>query len=441
MSAMGLDRKSLGTVKEGDWIGRDKYRVLQNDAQKRLQAIAGNANSAAVYNKGMNDIADMSQRARQAGMFGGMKAGDFGGLMVAMREVQQASAANAALTDKFGAAYNDAKGNGFAGSISEFVNGELAKGNEEFAEAQEILDKYNGSTSADRWGELGDRVLGDAVGSISAGAMAVTEALAAGTVAENRAELQNELARADTIAAGELQAQGMNRQAEAQAGQMTDNAIAQANAFDAGMQGIGMSGIEGSGNMERNLQYGQDRADAAEQLAFDAQRAEGEGLERSMANTFSDLSQYKAGAIADAVSGSMGNFADNQFANRQAASEAEFAAQPTPNDYNKVIVDAENAAGVPEPEIKQNQTPGQPTPPAPYTPTAPTGDTPAVNPTTPAASTNNDSVIDAWLQANHRGVGGAGWAASAAKGDVSLPPGVTSKDVAEYVGRTKWRPK
>jgi hypothetical protein len=65
------------------------------------------------------------------------------------------------------------------------------------------------------------------------------------------------------------------------------------------MQNIDSSGIEGSGNMERNLQYGKSRSEAAREAARDMEHAmmgqEAQGLGDSLVQSFGDLPQGKAG--------------------------------------------------------------------------------------------------------------------------------------------------
>jgi hypothetical protein len=118
-------------------------------------------------------------------------------------------------------------------------------------------------------------------------------------------DAQNDRARADLMGQAGQAARDMNLQNAAQGAAMTDSAIANQGAYDMGMQSIGMSGIEGSANMERNLQYGMDRADAEQRLQYEIMGNGAEDLSNSLAQSFGDLSQGKAAATQGAWSDSM----------------------------------------------------------------------------------------------------------------------------------------
>jgi hypothetical protein len=154
--------------------------------------------------------------------------------------------------------------------------------------------------------------LGDALGGFVRGLDQNAAAAGAANTARMMQNAQNEHARNDIVAQGEGAAQDMNLAARGTSAQMTDNAIAQANSFESGMQGIGASGIEGSANMERNLQYGQSKADAQEQMQFDMMSDQANDLSDSMAHSFSDLSQMTQQAGTNALNGSI-NAADDAY--------------------------------------------------------------------------------------------------------------------------------
>jgi chemotaxis protein histidine kinase CheA len=115
----------------------------------------------------------------------------------------------------------------------------------------------------------------------------------------------NEHARAGIMKGAEAQGDAMNLQNAARSGELADSAIAADSAFESGMQGIDASGIEGSGNMERNLKYGKSRSEAARDMEHAMTGQEAQGLGDSLVQSFDDLSQSKAGATQTAFSGSL----------------------------------------------------------------------------------------------------------------------------------------
>jgi hypothetical protein len=160
------------------------------------------------------------------------------------------------------------------------------------------------------WGSKIAAKVGQNIGDAAGGAFRAFGWASQANEAANRAgamaEAGNEQARRGIMESAEQAAKGMNLQNAARGAAMTDSAIANRSAFDMGMQSIGMSGIEGSANMERNLQYGKSNAEAAEQMRYDMMNAEAEGLGNSMAKSFSDLSYGKSQAMQEAWGNSVG---------------------------------------------------------------------------------------------------------------------------------------
>jgi hypothetical protein len=141
------------------------------------------------------------------------------------------------------------------------------------------------------------------------------------------AEAGNEQARADAV----------NLQNEARGAALADSAIAAGSAFGSGMQNIDSSGIEGSGNMERNLQYGKSRSEAARDMEHAMMGQEAQGLGDSLVQSFGDLSQSKAGAMQAARGGSIaGNSAALSEGYRQTGAEV-MKFQPSRNDAEAVV--------------------------------------------------------------------------------------------------------
>jgi hypothetical protein len=179
--------------------------------------------------------------------------------------------------------------------------------------------------------------MGDVLGGMDrAGDWAAKAANMAGAMAE----AQNGQARNAVMKQAAGQADAMNAQNAAQTAGMTDSAIAGMNAYEGGMGAIGMSGIEGSENMERNLEYGKSRAEAESQMQYDMMGKEAQGLGDAMASSFSDLSQGKAAAMQNAWGGSIaGSNAELTAGYRQTGAEV-MANQTTPNDAEKLEADA-----------------------------------------------------------------------------------------------------
>ena len=190
------------------------------------------------------------------------------------------------------------------------------------ADGNPIINKEYG-----RGSEIASLVMqniGDAAGGALRAYGWASQANEAANLAGAMADARNTQAQRGIMDSAKQAAKGMNLQNAARTAAMTDSAIANQSAFDMGMQSIGMSGIEGSANMERNLQYGKSNAEAAEQMQYDMMNAEAEGLANSMAKSFSDLSQRRAGAEAGAFSDYMNQYGANNAAQWAAESQADY---------------------------------------------------------------------------------------------------------------------
>jgi hypothetical protein len=175
-------------------------------------------------------------------------------------------------------------------------------------------------------------VAGDVVGGYLHGMGQAEQAGTAMTKAGAMAEAGNIQAR-NSLVNDANSAYGQMNSANAAAGAgMTDAAIGQAGAFESGMAAIGSSGISGSGNMKRNLQYGQDRADAQEQLQFDLMGSQAQGVQDAMVNSFDELSNNKAGAMSDAYGGTLTGLINQDRAITQDYQQKAMELAPTHND-------------------------------------------------------------------------------------------------------------
>jgi hypothetical protein len=197
-------------------------------------------------------------------------------------------------------------------------------------------------------GTLAAGVIGKNIGDMAGGLLRIGEFQSAGEAAANRAgalaEARNEQARGRIMGeAGEL-AEGMNARNAAQTAAMTDNAIAASSGFERGMEGIDASGIEGSENMERNLQYGKSRAEAQEEMRYEMMNREAAGLQTDMANSFSDLSRDKAAAMTAAWGDAVGGANAELTGRRVDTANAVMALAPTKNDKAAVLEEARLAA-------------------------------------------------------------------------------------------------
>lgn len=287
----------------------------------RLKAVRRDPGQAEAYNKAARRPMNMNQNAAQAQLYGGLQTGDAGQLFNQVigtgsaldREKQFAQDFGAfrAGLDAPGSEEERAKYYSMGDDGQEVFNTEAAQAALLAKQQQDGIDKYASMTGLQQVGVSAKGAVGDWLGRLAGdfasgvgsafdrAGQAVMQAGTAGAFADAR----NAHARNAIVAGAQSEAENMNLAARAQAAGMADSAIAQANAYGAGMQGIAMNGIEGSANMERNLQYGQDRADAEEQLAFDLQGKQAADLGASMVNSFDQLSQGKQ----QAMSGAMGS--------------------------------------------------------------------------------------------------------------------------------------
>jgi hypothetical protein len=213
-----------------------------------------------------------------------------------------------------------------------------------------------GEAAAGNWGQMAatgadtpggaaaGRLLGDAAGGALRMFGQESEAGAAAQMAGQLADAQNGRARAGIMEGAGRTADAMNLQNAARGAALADSAIASDNAFESGMADVGMSGIEGSGNMERNLKYGKSRSEAARDMEHAMMGQEAQGLGGSLVQSFDSLSQGKAGAMQSAWGGSMADFNAGLTAQYKQTGEAVMAAQTSPQDRRMVEEQALKAA-------------------------------------------------------------------------------------------------
>jgi hypothetical protein len=193
-------------------------------------------------------------------------------------------------------------------------------------------DTRIGAAAANVMGDV-VQTMGDMTGGMLRGNEMREKADAAAGYAGAMAEAQNSQARAAIMKQAEGRADAMNLQNAARTADITDGAIAGMNAYESGMAGIGMSGIEGSENMERNLEYGKNRAEGEAQMQYDMMGMEAQNFSDSMANSFSDLSQGKSAAMQGAWSGSMADSMAGLTAEYGRIGQEVMAVQPTNAEY------------------------------------------------------------------------------------------------------------
>jgi hypothetical protein len=203
-------------------------------------------------------------------------------------------------------------------------------------------------TGAGAFGQAAGVLVGQNMGDIAGGLMRAgsweREAGDAANKAGALAEARNEQERTAIMGEAGKAADSMNLQNTARTEALTDAAIGQESALDRGMQGIDLSGVEGSANMERNLQYGKSRAEAGEQLQYDMMNMEAQGLADGMANSFSDLSQNKAGAMTQAWGDTLGGLNAGLTAQYGETGRRQMELQPGVNDYKDMYAQAESLA-------------------------------------------------------------------------------------------------
>jgi hypothetical protein len=186
------------------------------------------------------------------------------------------------------------------------------------------------------------------------GAEALAGDLAEGRNGEARARIMDQAAR-DT--------RDMNLEAESAGGQITDSAINRANAYESGMAAVGRSGIEGGGNMERNLQYGRSRGEAQEQLMYDMMSNRAGDYSNAMAQSFSELSAVKGREMTGAWSGVLRGLSADMDADKAATDAYITEIQPGFGDYEQMLEDmrAANLKGSPgaasDPQSLMNNLP------------------------------------------------------------------------------------
>jgi hypothetical protein len=213
-----------------------------------------------------------------------------------------------------------------------------------------------GEAAAGNWGQMmslaedtsvgsaGARLAGDAGGGLLRTFGQMNKAGAAATQAGAFADARNGRARAGIMEDAGRTADAMNLRNAARGAALTDSAIASDNAFESGMADIGMSGIEGSGNMERNLKYGKSRSEAARDMEHAMMNQEAGNFAGSLVQSFDSLSPGKAGAMQQAWGGSMSDFNAGLTAQYKQTGEAVMAAQASPQDRRMVEEQALKAA-------------------------------------------------------------------------------------------------
>jgi hypothetical protein len=139
-----------------------------------------------------------------------------------------------------------------------------------------------------------------------------------------------------TIKSGNEALESINKQSGVLAGELTDTAIDNTDKYYAVQSAIDDSGVEGSGNMERNLDYMKSRDNAANQLRYDMVRGQAEGVGRGMASSFDQLVQNQEQATLSTLI----NPVQFDMAGAMDASRKLFMNQPTPQDYDMAMFSA-----------------------------------------------------------------------------------------------------
>jgi hypothetical protein len=139
-----------------------------------------------------------------------------------------------------------------------------------------------------------------------------------------------------TVKSGNEALEGINKQSEILAGELTDTAIDNTDKYYAAQSAIGDNGIEGSRNMSRNLDYVKSRDDAAAQLEYDMIRGQADSVGRGMAESFNQLVQQQEQATLSTL------IAPVQFDMQGAmdASRQLYMNQPTAQDIDMAITGA-----------------------------------------------------------------------------------------------------
>jgi hypothetical protein len=177
-------------------------------------------------------------------------------------------------------------------NLSEFNK---KKGKDDFMAGHAGTIVQNAALSSDEFGPMASQLglVAEIPSMLLASQGLADGAGAAAAQAGAMADARNGHAREAVMRQAGTAARDMNLQNAAQTAAMTDSAIANRNAYESGMADIGMSGIDGSANMERNLQYGKSRAEAEQQMQYELMGNEAADLSGSMAQSFGELSQGK----------------------------------------------------------------------------------------------------------------------------------------------------
>jgi hypothetical protein len=324
----------------------------QKEREKKIAMLRADPNAKAILDAGYSGTSEMNQRAYSGHMEANNKMMDFGaagrGLGRMGKELQQSQRIGEKA--RAGLSYNENWRKASEEERARMIQEEeerLAATGEDF---RTTGDKIGGAIAENVLSNVGD-----AAGGALRGWGNAVAAEGAATQAGAFAEARNEQARQGMMEQAGRDMRDMNAQNAATGLQLTDSAIAQANAFGTGMQGIDSSGIEGSANMERNLQYGQSKADAAEQMQYDMMNNAADDYSKGMAASFSDLSQAKAGAMAGAWTGSMREANNALTEGRTAADAQKHATQATMNDEQMVEAEAERAMTPETPVVEETQ--------------------------------------------------------------------------------------
>jgi hypothetical protein len=154
------------------------------------------------------------------------------------------------------------------------------------------------------------------------------------------ADAQNDQIRNQLIENAKREAEGMNASNAAAAAGMADSANAAAFSAERQQAAIADSGIEGSSNMGRNVEYGLDREEAQARLQYDMMAQGARDMSGRLANSFSELSQNKAGAMRGAWNNAVSSFGQNLTNEYIAQGEYAMENQTTMADDQKALMEA-----------------------------------------------------------------------------------------------------
>jgi hypothetical protein len=133
-----------------------------------------------------------------------------------------------------------------------------------------------------------------------------------------------------TIKSGNEALENVNKQSGVMAANLTDTAINNQDNYYAVQSAIDDNGIEGSLNMDRNLDYLKQRDNDANQLQYDMIRGQADNVNRGMAQSFDQLVQQQEQATLSTLINPV-QFDLNGAMN---ASNQMFMNQPTPQDWD-----------------------------------------------------------------------------------------------------------